>query len=165
MRSAFYWFSKFCHSQCLSHFAASFIDAQAEASTVKSCDTDEFNFNHRSGWKKKVKRPKTQSHAERILHFWVTPKVCLLQGVYTLMQSDTPAMASWFACLCVSVCKALPRRWHIKLSSWLQLFKLPLCVEFRFSWVALDLELIRLLSFDKPFSHEVKQGYPLNLSI
>ena len=38
MRSAFYWFSKFCHSQSLSHFAASFIDIRAEASIAKSCE-------------------------------------------------------------------------------------------------------------------------------
>ena len=37
MRSAFYWFAEFCHSQSLSHFAASFIVAWAETSIAKSC--------------------------------------------------------------------------------------------------------------------------------
>ena len=37
MRSAFYWFAEFCHSQCLSHFAASFIVTWAETSIAKSC--------------------------------------------------------------------------------------------------------------------------------
>ena len=34
MRSEFYWFTEICNSQCLSHFAASFIDSRAEESTV-----------------------------------------------------------------------------------------------------------------------------------
>ena len=38
MRSAFYWFTEFCHSQGLSHFAASFIVTRAEASIAKSCE-------------------------------------------------------------------------------------------------------------------------------
>ena len=37
MRSAFYWFAEFCHSQRLSHFAASFIVTRAEGSIAKSC--------------------------------------------------------------------------------------------------------------------------------
>ena len=37
MRSAFSWFSEFCHSRRLSHFAASFIDTRAEGSIAKSC--------------------------------------------------------------------------------------------------------------------------------
>ena len=37
MRSAFYWFAEFCHSQCLSHFAASFIVTRAEGSIAESC--------------------------------------------------------------------------------------------------------------------------------
>ena len=37
MRSAFYWFAEFCHSQSLSHFAASFIVTRAEGSIAKSC--------------------------------------------------------------------------------------------------------------------------------
>ena len=35
MRSEFYWFTEICNSQCLSHFAASFIVSRAEESTVK----------------------------------------------------------------------------------------------------------------------------------
>ena len=38
MRSAFSWFSEFCHSRRLSHFAASFIVTRAEASIAKSCE-------------------------------------------------------------------------------------------------------------------------------
>ena len=37
MRSAFYWFAEFCHSQRLSHFAASFIVTRAEGSIAKNC--------------------------------------------------------------------------------------------------------------------------------
>ena len=38
MRSAFYWFAEFCQSQCLSHFAASFIDIRAEGSIAMCCE-------------------------------------------------------------------------------------------------------------------------------
>ena len=38
MRSAFSWFSEFCHSRRLSHFAASFIVTRAEASIAENCD-------------------------------------------------------------------------------------------------------------------------------
>ena len=37
IRSKFYWFSEFCNSQCLSHFAAPFIVAWAETSVAESC--------------------------------------------------------------------------------------------------------------------------------
>ena len=52
MRSAFYWFAEFCHSQCLSHFAASFIVTWAETSIAKSCEIDE-NLKNRKLLKKK----------------------------------------------------------------------------------------------------------------
>ena len=45
MRSAFYWFAEFCHSQRLSHFAASFIVTRAEGSIAKSCKNRIF-FNY-----------------------------------------------------------------------------------------------------------------------
>lgn len=35
MRSDIYWFAEICNSQCLSHFAASFIASRAEVSIVK----------------------------------------------------------------------------------------------------------------------------------
>ena len=35
MRSDIYWFAEICKSQCLSHFAASFIASRAEVSIVK----------------------------------------------------------------------------------------------------------------------------------
>ena len=38
MRSTFSWFAEFCHSQRLSHLAASFIVAWAETSIAKSCN-------------------------------------------------------------------------------------------------------------------------------
>jgi hypothetical protein len=38
MRSAFFWFAEFCHSQRLSHLAASFIVVRAETSIAKSCE-------------------------------------------------------------------------------------------------------------------------------
>ena len=37
MRSAFYWFAEFCHSQRLSQFAASFIVINAETSNAENC--------------------------------------------------------------------------------------------------------------------------------
>ena len=38
MRSGVCWFTEFCNSQCLSHFAAPFVDAQAKTSIVESCE-------------------------------------------------------------------------------------------------------------------------------
>ena len=37
IRSNPYWFTEFCNSQCLSHFAAPFIVVQAETSVAESC--------------------------------------------------------------------------------------------------------------------------------
>jgi predicted ABC-class ATPase len=37
MRSRSYWFTEFCNSQCLSHFAAPFIVVRAETSIAESC--------------------------------------------------------------------------------------------------------------------------------
>ena len=37
MRSNPYWFTEFCNSQCLSHFAAPFIVVRAETSVAESC--------------------------------------------------------------------------------------------------------------------------------
>ena len=37
MRSKSYWFTEFCNSQCLSHFAAPFIVVRAETSVAESC--------------------------------------------------------------------------------------------------------------------------------
>ena len=42
MRSAFCWFAEICHSQSLSHFAASFIVTRAEGSIVESCNRIDF---------------------------------------------------------------------------------------------------------------------------
>lgn len=36
IRSDFYWFTEFCNSQCLSHFAAPFIVVRAETSVAES---------------------------------------------------------------------------------------------------------------------------------
>ena len=38
IRSNPYWFTEFCNSQCLSHFAAPFIVAWAETSVAESCE-------------------------------------------------------------------------------------------------------------------------------
>ena len=53
MRSAFFWFAEFCHSQRLSHFAASFIVVRAETSIAKSCEIRDLP-RLRSGSKLKV---------------------------------------------------------------------------------------------------------------
>ena len=37
IRSRPYWFTEFCNSQCLSHFAAPFIVVRAETSIAESC--------------------------------------------------------------------------------------------------------------------------------
>ena len=37
IRSRSYWFTEFCNSQCLSHFAAPFIVVRAETSVAESC--------------------------------------------------------------------------------------------------------------------------------
>ena len=37
VRSSPYWFTEFCNSQCLSHFAAPFIVVRAETSVAESC--------------------------------------------------------------------------------------------------------------------------------
>eukprot|EP00919_Chromeraceae_sp_WS-2016_P042389 GHVR01100873.1.p2 GENE.GHVR01100873.1~~GHVR01100873.1.p2 ORF type:complete len:104 (+),score=0.57 GHVR01100873.1:1217-1528(+) len=37
VRSNPYWFTEFCNSQCLSHFAAPFIVVRAETSVAESC--------------------------------------------------------------------------------------------------------------------------------
>ena len=40
IRSNPYWFTEFCNSQCLSHFAAPFIVVRAETSVAESCKKD-----------------------------------------------------------------------------------------------------------------------------
>ena len=56
MRSAFSWFAEFCHSQRLSHFAASFIVVRAETSIAKSCEklfvSDDFEIRKRLEWRR-----------------------------------------------------------------------------------------------------------------
>ena len=39
IRSRSYWFTEFCNSQCLSHFAAPFIVVRAETSVAESCNS------------------------------------------------------------------------------------------------------------------------------
>ena len=43
IRSNPYWFTEFCNSQCLSHFAAPFIVVRAETSVAESCVTNVFS--------------------------------------------------------------------------------------------------------------------------
>ena len=40
IRSNPYWFTEFCNSQCLSHFAAPFIVVRAETSVAESCEIE-----------------------------------------------------------------------------------------------------------------------------
>ena len=61
------------YSQLLAMDASARISMKDAAKCDKHCEWQNFE---------------NQQNAERILHFWVTPKVCLLQGVYTLMQSN-----------------------------------------------------------------------------
>ena len=41
IRSNLYWFTEFCNSQCLSHFAAPFIVVRAETSVAESCKANQ----------------------------------------------------------------------------------------------------------------------------
>ena len=41
IRSNPYWFTEFCNSQCLSHFAAPFIVVRAETSVAESCNNED----------------------------------------------------------------------------------------------------------------------------
>ena len=43
VRSNLYWFTEFCNSQCLSHFAAPFIVVRAETSVAESCKSTRFS--------------------------------------------------------------------------------------------------------------------------
>ena len=47
IRSNPYWFTEFCNSQCLSHFAAPFIVVRAETSVAESCIS---NYMSKSLW-------------------------------------------------------------------------------------------------------------------
>ena len=40
IHSRFYWFTEFCNSQCLSHFAAPFISVQAKTFIAEGCNWD-----------------------------------------------------------------------------------------------------------------------------
>ena len=77
MRSAFYWFAEFCHSQRLSHFAASFIVTRAEGSIAKSCKNKcLYNSNKIPGicvrriiyW-----QPRYPQSCGNYSHLWVNP--------------------------------------------------------------------------------------------
>ena len=46
MRSRSYWFTEFCNSQCLSHFAAPFIVVRAETSIAESCKVTSMTRGH-----------------------------------------------------------------------------------------------------------------------
>ena len=47
VRSNPYWFTEFCNSQCLSHFAAPFIVVRAETSVAESCKNDKVEIHLR----------------------------------------------------------------------------------------------------------------------
>ena len=91
-------------------------------------------------------------------------KVSLLQGVYTLLQPELQIVTdlhSVSAFLCVAA--AFNRRRCIKFRSWPQLIELSLSVVFTAS--ATSSIVVFVLSFHTLFTHEVREGYPLNLSI
>ena len=46
VRSKSYWFTEFCNSQCVSHFAAPFIVVRAETSVAESCDRMKVQKHH-----------------------------------------------------------------------------------------------------------------------
>ena len=46
IRSRNYWFTEFCNSQCLSHFAAPFIVVRAETSVAENCMQCMHVWNH-----------------------------------------------------------------------------------------------------------------------
>ena len=67
IRSNPYWFTEFCNSQCLSHFAAPFIVVRAETSVAESCEHNTqaqqrrsreqtndtgTDVNHKAAWRK-----------------------------------------------------------------------------------------------------------------
>ena len=56
MRSNPCWFTEFCKSQCLSHFAAPFIVVQAETSVAESCK-EAIIGRHQEGAKKRHGHP------------------------------------------------------------------------------------------------------------
>ena len=60
IRSNPYWFTEFCNSQCLSHFAAPFIVVRAETSIAESCVSCE--------WWSKADHPETKSIDTNALH-------------------------------------------------------------------------------------------------
>ena len=80
MRSAFSWFSEFCHSRRLSHFAASFIVTRAEASIAKSCERiiksskkkifkkDECEV---ITWHQRALLCKTEAHPDALESIWI----------------------------------------------------------------------------------------------
>ena len=64
MRSRFYWFTEFCNSQCLSHFAAPFIVVRAETSIAESCNKNE--ACQRQCMMKRKKETSSASNGSRI---------------------------------------------------------------------------------------------------
>ena len=91
-------------------------------------------------------------------------KVSLHSGrlYFTAVKIAGFQLAFWLAFLCVAA--ALNRRRRIKFSSWLQPIKLSLGAS---SWItpaARLIEAVATLSYTS-FTHEVREGYPLNLSI
>ena len=50
IRSNPYWFTEFCNSQCLSHFAAPFIVVRAETSIAESCQSWLATIRDYAGW-------------------------------------------------------------------------------------------------------------------
>ena len=52
IHSRFYWFTEFCNSQCLSHFAAPFISVQAKTFITEGCKKGRQGTNPAMHWKR-----------------------------------------------------------------------------------------------------------------
>ena len=51
IRSEIHWFTEFCNSQCLTHFAAPFISFWTETSVAESCKIHRFRFRTNQGYR------------------------------------------------------------------------------------------------------------------
>ena len=136
MRSAFSWFAEFCHSQRLSHFAASFIVTRAETSIAKSCRAieqsckislqllamdpsarvtmkDAAKCDKRCEWQNSA----NQENAERKLHSGVILQSMSVSGplyCYAFNPSSDLGQSGWIALLSVCDEKSVVT-WNIEL--------------------------------------------------
>ena len=71
MHSRFYWFTEFCNSQCLSHFAAPFISVHAKTFITEGCTINGQGTNPASYFRKKLR-----SDDSKAKQMWNTQRVC-----------------------------------------------------------------------------------------